>query len=170
MHKEACTKHEAIEYCKRMLGGEVKAKPTTELSRAAVLHKVFTYYANAVSMTRSAQSYLSARGLDYKLLAARGLSVGYNSGQMHHGTRRDEYLIKSCLEIGLMSESVSGRKSRAGGQQYQVFGHSWAREASATEVAPEDEQQAPTARVRCKRQRQGGRASGLISLGVRRCR
>ena len=130
MHKEGCTKAEAIQRCKAMAGAEVPAsvresvrpKPMTELPRSAVLLKVFTYYCNAVSMTRTAQVYLSSRGLDYKLLAARGLGVGYNSGQMHHGERRDEYLIKSCLQIGLMSASVSGRKSRTGAQQYQVFG------------------------------------------------
>ena len=95
MHKESCTKHEAIERCKAMIagaaGGAVAApvpaayrpKPLTALTRPAVLHRCFTYYANAVSMTRAAQDYLESRGLDYRQLAARGLEVGYNSGQMH---------------------------------------------------------------------------------------
>jgi len=122
MHKEGCTKHEALEKCKAMVNGSVVAKPMNELPRSAVLQKVFTYFSNAVSMTKSAQEYLQSRALDYKLLASRGMAVGYNSGQMHHGERRDEYLIKSCVEIGLMSKSVSGRKSRSGLQQYQVFG------------------------------------------------
>ncbi len=132
LHKEDCGKHEAIERCKAMIGGAVtgseavpeayKPVPTTELPRSAVLLKVFTYFANAVSMTRTAQGYLEGRGLDYRELAARGLDVGYNSGQMHHGERRDEFLIASCVRIGLMTEATGGRKSRTGGKQYQVFG------------------------------------------------
>ena len=126
MQKEGCTKHEALERCKAMIGGaagqpvrpEYQPTPIAELPAAAVLEHAFTYYCNAVSMTRSAQDYLESRGLDYKLLAAVGLPVGYNSGQMHHGARRDEDLIASLVAVGLLSESVSGRKSREGLQQY----------------------------------------------------
>ncbi len=131
MHKEGCTKHEALERCKAMIGGasgqpvrpEYQPTPITDLPAAAVLGHAFTYYCNAVAMTRAAQDYLESRGLDYKLLAAAGLPVGYNSGQMHHGARRDEDLIASLVAAGLLSESVGGRKSREGLQQYHSFGH-----------------------------------------------
>ena len=61
-----------------------------------MLLKCFTYYVNAVNMTGAAQHYLEARGLDYEQLAARGLADGYDSGQMHHGARRDEFLKENC--------------------------------------------------------------------------
>ena len=131
MHKESCTKHEALERCKAMIGGasgqavrpEYQPTPITELPAATVLGHAFTYYCNAVAMTRAAQDYLESRGLDYKLLAAAGLAVGYNSGQMHHGARRDEGLIASLVAVGLLSESAGGRKSREGLQQYHSFGN-----------------------------------------------
>ena len=122
MYKESCNKHEALEKCKAMIGGQLVAKPMNELPRSAVLQKVFTYFSNAVSMTKAAQEYLESRKLDYKQLVTRGLTLGYNSGQMHQGKRRDEFLIKSCVEIGLMSPSVNGRRPKSGAQQYQVFG------------------------------------------------
>ena len=122
MHKESCTKHEALEKCKAMIDGQLVAKPMTELPRSAVLQKVFMYFSNAVSMTKAAQEYLESRKLDYKQLVTRGLTLGYNSGQMHQGKRRDEFLIKSCVDIGLMSPSVNGRRPKSGAQQYQVFG------------------------------------------------
>ena len=146
MHKEGCSKHEAIERCKAMIGGasgksvpqEYQPVPITDLPAAAVLERAFTYYCNAVAMTRAAQDYLESRGLDYKLLAAAGLAVGYNSGQMHHGARRDEDLIASLVAAGLLSESVSGRKSREGLQQYHSFGHkclAFALRGAAGEIA-----------------------------------
>ena len=46
--------------------------PITDLPAAAVLEHAFTYYCNAVSMTRAAQDYLESRGLDYKLLLTVG--------------------------------------------------------------------------------------------------
>lgn len=51
MHKENCTKHEASEKYKAMIGGDpstslrmTTAVPMTELPRSAVLQKVYTYY------------------------------------------------------------------------------------------------------------------------------
>jgi DNA primase len=75
---------------------------------------MFTYFKNAVYNSPPAKEYLKQRCLDPELL-----EVGYNSGQFHHGTRRDETLIQSCLQTGLLSES--GRMGRTGEQSYTAF-------------------------------------------------
>ena len=46
--------------------------------------------------------------------------VGYNSGQFHHGSRKDEELINQCVEVGLLTPF--GSNGRSGGQAYNVFG------------------------------------------------
>ena len=121
MHKEGCTKHEALEKCKAMIGGELVAKPMTELPRSAVLLKAWTYMCNAVGSSKTSRGYLESRGLDYKLLQDRKLGVGYQAGQMHHGERAEKHLIESLLNVGLLSEVVGGRNSRTGGTAYRTF-------------------------------------------------
>jgi len=114
MHKENCTKHEALETCKQLIGGTA-GKPTGEqLTRTAVLTRMFTYFKNAVHSSKPAQEYIRGRALDVSKL-----EIGYNTGQFHHGTRRDELLIKSCLEVGLLSRH--DRPGRTGEEAYRPF-------------------------------------------------
>jgi DNA-binding MarR family transcriptional regulator len=47
------------------------------------------------------------------------IEVGYNSGQFHHGTRKDEKLIADCLQAGILLPY--SRKSRTGEPAYQPF-------------------------------------------------
>ena len=70
----------------------------------------------------SAREYLQSRRLDFKQI-----EVGYNGGQFHHarpaesgGTKKDEALIRSCIEVGLLQNT--GSKSRTGDSAYTVFG------------------------------------------------
>lgn len=118
MHKENCTKHEAIEKCKQLAGVDVMItappSPAETLSRTAVLMRMFTYFRNGVHNSRPAQEYIAARGLDHTRL-----EIGYNSGQFHHGTRKDESLIQSCLQVGLLSEH--DRPGRTGEISYRPF-------------------------------------------------
>jgi DNA primase/energy-coupling factor transporter ATP-binding protein EcfA2 len=115
MYKENCTKHEAIEKCKQLIGGEAAPPPPAEpLTRTAVLTKMFTYFKNAVYNSKPAQEYLRSRALDPSTL-----EIGYNTGQFHHGTRRDELLIKSCLDVGLLSRH--DRPGRTGADAYRPF-------------------------------------------------
>jgi DNA primase len=115
LHKENCTKHEAIEKCKQWIGSEATTPPPAEpLTRTAVLTRMFTYFTNAVHNSKPAQEYLRSRALD-----PSGLEVGYNTGQFHHGTRRDEGLIGSCLEVGLLSKH--DRPGRTGEEAYRPF-------------------------------------------------
>jgi DNA primase len=114
MHKEGCTKHEALEICKQLIGGQALPPPAEQLTRTAVLTKMFTYFKNAVYNSKPAQEYLRSRALD-----ASKLEIGYNTGQFYHGTRRDELLIKSCLEVGLLS--THDRVGRRGEEAYRPF-------------------------------------------------
>jgi len=115
MHMDSTTKHEALEKCKELINGRVvKATPADQLTRTAVLSKMFIYFKNGLHNSRPAQEYLKSRGLD-----VTKIEVGYNAGQFHHGTRKEEALIKSCIEVGLLSEH--DRLSRTGEMSYKPF-------------------------------------------------
>jgi DNA primase len=114
MHKENCTKHEALEKCKELIGGVATPRPAEQLTRTAVLTRMFTYFKNAVHSSKPAQEYIRSRALD-----ASKLEIGYNTGQFHHGTRRDELLIRSCVEVGLLSKH--DRPARTGEDAYRPF-------------------------------------------------
>jgi len=114
LHKEQLSKHQAILKAKALIGGE---SPSPEqLSRIAVLSKMFGYFTNAVPNSGPAKAYLEARHLDYK-----AVEVGYNSGQFHHGTRKNPHLIKSCLKVGLLLDK-GHVNSRTGEKAYSPFG------------------------------------------------
>jgi DNA primase/DNA-binding MarR family transcriptional regulator len=65
--------------------------------------------------SKPAQEYISGRKLDFNKI-----EIGYNSGQFHHGTRKDETLIKQCLETGLLIDN--NIVARTGQPGYNVFG------------------------------------------------
>lgn len=135
MHKENCTKHEALKKCKEMLafvntkkenekGSEQilgyqkpdsKERYQPDLSKSQFLANMYQYFKNAVHNSTPARKYLESRSLDFKRL-----EVGYNAGQFHHGERRDETLIEQCLEYGLLIDK--GITSRTGNPAYGVFG------------------------------------------------
>ncbi len=113
LYKEQCSKHEAILKAKALIEG--KAPAAEHLTRVAVLTKMFTYFKNAVHNSKPAQEYLEQRSLDHTKV-----EVGYNSGQFHHGERKDEYLIESCVKVGLLLDK--GLVARTGGKAYVPFG------------------------------------------------
>jgi hypothetical protein len=113
MLMENITKHEAIKKAVEMIGGETK--PMDELTRSAVLTKMFTYFKNAVLNSPQAKEYIKQRHLDHEKM-----EIGYNSGQFHHGTRRDEDMIKSCIKYGLLLDLNT--KGRTGEAAYSPFG------------------------------------------------
>lgn len=118
LHKENCTKHEAIGKCKEILGHkkpDSKERYQPELSKERFLANMFQYFKNAVHNSKPAKTYLEQRNLDFKKI-----EIGYNAGQFHHGTRRDENLIAQCLEHGLLMDK--GIMSRTGAKAYGVFG------------------------------------------------
>jgi len=116
LHKESCTKREAILKAVELIGGtKANHKPISELTRVAVITKMFTYFKNAIHNSKPAKEYLQSRCLDFTKT-----EVGYNSGQFHHGTRKDEALIKSCIKYGLLLDL--GTKARTGNPAYKPFG------------------------------------------------
>ena len=121
MYKENITKHEAINRAKEMIEGKTNpAKaglPSKSAAdeRANLLGRMFTYFKNGVHNSQPAKDYLEQRGLDHT-----NTEVGYNSGQFHHGARKDEALIKSCIRYGLLLDL--GTKSRTGNKAYKSFG------------------------------------------------
>ncbi len=116
MHMEKITKHEAIEKAKSFTNGNhINGHAIQQLTKQAVLTKMFSYFKNAVHNSQPAKEYLQTRCLDFTKM-----EVGYNAGQFHHGTRKDEALIKSCIEVGLLNDV--GNKSRTGDTAYNVFG------------------------------------------------
>ncbi len=116
MYKENSSKHEAIEKAKQLITGTtVNTKPSEPLTRIAILTKMFAYFKNAIHNSPPAKEYIKSRSLDYTQT-----EIGYNTAQFHHGTRKDEALIQSCIQIGLLYEF--GTNSRTGGQSYTPFG------------------------------------------------
>lgn len=118
LHKENCTKHEAINKAIEILGHKEPNRAErnqTDLTREQFLGNMFQYFKNAISNSKPAQEYLQTRNLDNKKI-----EVGYNGGQFHHGTRKEETLINQCLEYGLLIDK--NIISRTGEKAYNVFG------------------------------------------------
>jgi DNA primase len=111
MYMENTTKHQAILKAKSFLSAE--SQNPQELSRSAVLTKLFTYFRNGIFNSKPALDYLESRVLD-----VNKLEVGYNTGQFHHGKRRDEHLIQSYVDVGMLKPNG---KSKTGEEGYQVF-------------------------------------------------
>ena len=118
LHKENSTKHEAINKAKEILNHNEPNKNDryqTNLSREQFLGNMYQYFKNAVHSSKPAKEYLQSRNLDFKKI-----EIGYNAGQFHHGTRKEETLINQCLEYGLLIDK--GNKGRTGELAYNVFG------------------------------------------------
>ncbi len=123
MYKESCTKGEAIEKAIVLSGHEITTSSNNEAAPAAIkptiskeqfLGNMFTYFRNAVHNSKPAQEYIKRRGLD-----SSKIEIGYNTGQFHHGTRKEEALISQCLQYGLLSNH--DRLSRTGDISYKPF-------------------------------------------------
>jgi len=112
MHKENISKHEAIKQAEALANG---GQPNTSIDKAAFLQQMFTYFKNAVHNSRPTQEYIKSRNLDFSKQ-----EIGYNAGQFHHGTRKDEILINQCLQYGLLIDA--GLTAKTGDKAYKVFG------------------------------------------------
>jgi DNA primase/energy-coupling factor transporter ATP-binding protein EcfA2 len=117
-------KHKAIVKAMEIGGIKVNEKNTNEITvnpapctidKVQFLTNMFTYFKNAVHNSKPAQDYIKQRGLNKEQL-----EVGYNSGQFHHGNRKDAHLISQCLKYGLLLDR--GIKSKTGDKAYRPFG------------------------------------------------
>lgn len=118
MYYEKLTKHEAIKKAEQIINpatNQITTSPKQSNERAMFLQRMFTYFKNAIHNSKPAQEYLQKRCLDFKQI-----EVGYNAGQFHHGARKDEALIKECLQYGILLDL--GMKARTGDTAYKPFG------------------------------------------------
>jgi DNA primase len=123
---EKLTKHDALKKCTVMIEtiqpiqkttSIVKQEPTmTIIINTYFIEKMFLSFRKGLLCSEPAKEYCANRNLDFDKL-----EVGFNSGQFHHGARKDEKLINDCLEIGLLT--LAGTNSRTGGQAYKPFGN-----------------------------------------------
>jgi DNA primase len=114
LYEENCTKAQAIAKAKAMISGQAPSASQAPAGREAILQQMFTYFKNAVHNSKPARDYLAQRCLDYTRL-----EIGYNTGQFHHGERKEQALIAACVEVGLLHPF--GNNTRAGSQAYKPF-------------------------------------------------
>ena len=123
---EKLTKHEALKKCTAMIETIQPVQkatttiqtpnPVNEQERILFLGKMYLSFRKAIFNSPPAKEYCKSRNLDFEKL-----DIGFNSGQFHHGARKDQKLIDTCLEYGLLSKG--GTNSRTGGQAYKPFGN-----------------------------------------------
>ena len=123
---EKLTKHEALKKCTTMIATIeptqkanliIKQEPTpTATVNTYFIEKMFLSFRKGLLCSEPAKEYCNSRNLDFDKL-----EVGFNSGQFHHGARKDEKLINDALQCGLLI--MGGTNSRTGGQAYKPFGN-----------------------------------------------
>lgn len=125
---EKLSKHEAIKKAKSLVDScqlIVDRKiPTTKhqqpTTNTEFLGRMFALFRKGFYGSPPAKEYAEYRKLNVALGANKeGLEIGFNSGQFHHGTRKDENLINQCLEYGLLIDK--GLTGRTGEKAYGVF-------------------------------------------------
>jgi len=80
-----------------------------DLSRIALLTKVFRYFENGLRTGKTAKEYLQARNLVQSGPNQQGIEVGYNAGSFYQ--RENKYLIESALKYGLVKKTGSGHSA-----------------------------------------------------------
>lgn len=122
---ENLNKHEALVKCTELAGSqmlEAGSKPQTEETpsiqypSSSFLQKMYLSFRKGLLSSPPAKEYCRSRSLDFDKL-----EIGFNSGQFHHGERKEEKLIEDCLSLGLLT--LAGTNSRTGGQAYKPFGN-----------------------------------------------
>jgi len=111
-------KHAACNKCVEMINGTVIPPYIQKLqNRPEFMNYIFTYFKNAIVNSGSAKEYLQKRGLNFKLL-----DVGYNAAQFHQGMRKDQALIKCCVDAGLLLPYKYNTRSLVKEKAYKAFG------------------------------------------------
>lgn len=121
---EKLTKREAILKCATMIGQVITNVPsivkqetiTITEDKSIFLEKMFQSFRKGIFNSPPAKEYCKQRNLDLEKL-----SIGFNGGQFHHGTRRDETLINNCLAVGLLLDR--NIISKTGEKAFNVFGN-----------------------------------------------
>ena len=137
---EKLSKHEAIKKAERLLAlfpqhqlgdphinqktvhneREANDRGTAKIEQTDFLGRMFALFRKGFYGSPPAKEYAEYRKLKVALgLNKEGLEIGFNSGQFHHGTRKDEDLIKQCLKYGLLIDK--NLTARTGEKAYGVF-------------------------------------------------
>ena len=100
---EKLTKHEALKKCAEMIEISPKSNVqspkqivepiTTAIVDTYFIEKMFLSFRKGLLCSDPAKEYCSSRNLDFDKL-----EVGFNSGQFHHGARKDEKLINDAMQ------------------------------------------------------------------------
>ncbi|MDX6187753.1 CHC2 zinc finger domain-containing protein [Flavobacterium sp. Fl-318] len=118
---EKLTKREAILKCVALIGINPMPKSQSQKTeiitenKSIFLEKMFQSFRKGIFNSNPAKDYCRERNLNIETL-----QVGFNGGQFHHGTRRDETLINNCLAVGLLLDR--NIISKTGEKAYNVFG------------------------------------------------
>ena len=78
LHKENCTKHEAIKKAQEILGHQEpnkKDRYQKDLTREQFLRNMFQYFRNAINNSKPAKDYLQKRNLDYTKIEHRDFDL-----------------------------------------------------------------------------------------------
>ncbi|SDI26731.1 DNA primase, catalytic core [Flavobacterium omnivorum] len=118
------SKREAILKCVTMIDGAIVNVPSIVKQEAATitedksifLEKMFQSFRKGIFNSPPAKQYSQQRNLNIEVL-----QIGFNGGQFHHGTRRDETLINNCLAVGLLLDR--NIISKTGEKAFNVFGN-----------------------------------------------
>jgi DNA primase len=97
-------------------GEQAKQTATITEDKSIFLEKMFQSFRKGIFNSPPAKQYCEQRNLDLEKL-----NIGFNGGQFHHGTRRDETLINNCLAIGLLLDR--NIISKTGEKAFNVFGN-----------------------------------------------
>ncbi len=123
---EKLTKHEAIKKAQSLIRSEVPTiiKPkiieNKRQSDTEFLEKIFKSFRKGIYNSNPAKEYAEKRSLKIAFGENKeGLEIGFNSGQFHHGTRKDEQLIQQCVEAGLLIDK--GITGRTGEKAFGIF-------------------------------------------------
>lgn len=114
MHKEKVDKHNAILKAQSLISNP---ESQATVSREVFLTKMFTYFKNAVYNAKTAQAYITGRSLDFNTV-----EIGYNAAQFHHGNRKDETLLKNCVQYGLLKPTNRMNARDKETNVFNVFG------------------------------------------------
>jgi DNA primase len=97
-------------------GEQAKQTATITEDKSIFLEKMFQSFRKGIFSSPSAKQYCEQRNLNVEIL-----QIGFNGGQFHHGTRRDETLINNCLAVGLLLDR--NIISKTGEKAFNVFGN-----------------------------------------------
>ncbi len=121
---ESLSKREAILKCVTMIDEVLINVPSIAKTqtiaitedKSIFLEKMFQSFRKGIFNSPPARDYCKSRNLNYEQL-----EIGFNGGQFHHGTRKDETLINNCLAVGLLLDKNITAKT--GDKAYSVFGN-----------------------------------------------